>query len=417
MTDLPTSRWWRAPAVTLVAAALVAAAVTGGLVAPTVAGAGPATGSEPSIKVAGHVLVDGAGQTVRLLGVDASSTEYACVDGYAYSSEPRTAADADAIASWHADAVRVPLNEDCWLGINGMPAYGTAAGYRSAVVAWVDDLRRAGLYVVVDLHWSAPGALVADGQRPMPDAHSTAFWTSVAHTFRSDDGVLFDAFNEPYSPAADGDSTDAVSWSCWRNGGCRVPDAADGTAVDPSQTYTAVGMQALVDAIRSAGADQPILLGGLSYANDLSGWLAHEPTDPDHQLVASFHNYTGERCDDATCWNDTIAPLAAHVPVVTGEMGEGYDCTGHASVAPFDTTYMNWADRHGVGYLAWQWLVLASPTPSCASLPDDGAEQYSVISSYAGRALGPDGTALHTRLGRLAAGAGAAARGAGDPAG
>ena len=85
-------------------------------------------------------------------------------------------------------------------------------------------------------------------------------------------------------------------------------------------------MQAIVTAIRAIGATEPIMLGGLSYANDLSGWMANEPTDPDNQLAASFHNYYGETCDTTSCWNSTIAAVAAHVPVVTGEFDQGYDC-------------------------------------------------------------------------------------------
>src|ERR1700761_1514601 len=74
-----------------------------------------------AISVSGNHFVNGAGQTVRLLGVDHSSAEYACVDGYGYNDGDQDAADAAAVASWHANAVRVPLNEDCWLGINGQP--------------------------------------------------------------------------------------------------------------------------------------------------------------------------------------------------------------------------------------------------------------------------------------------------------
>jgi hypothetical protein len=44
-----------------------------------------------------------------------------------------------------------------------------------------------------------------------------------------------------------------------------------------------------------------------------------------------------------------IAPVAAKVPVVTGELGE-YDCT-----SSFIDSYMAWADAHGVSYLAWAW--------------------------------------------------------------
>ncbi len=55
----------------------------------------------------------------------------------------------------------------------------------------------------------------------------------------------------------------------------------------------------MVTAIRSTGATQPIMLGGLSYANDLSGWLANEPSDPlatspeGSQLIASSSQLRG----------------------------------------------------------------------------------------------------------------------------
>jgi endoglucanase len=34
-----------------------------------------------------------------------------------------------------------------------------------------------------------------------------------------------------------------------------------------------------------------ILLGGLAYSNDLTGWLAHRPTDPTGNLAAAVHVY------------------------------------------------------------------------------------------------------------------------------
>ena len=189
-----------------------AAAVTG----VTVATPGPgARAASLSIAVSGNHFVNGRGRTVAAPGVNVPSTEYACDQGWGYCLPAAHAATADAIAAWHANAVRVPLNEDCWLGINGQPPYGTAAGYHQAIETWVADLNAAGLYAVLDLHWSAPGTNVADGQRPMPDDHSAAFWTSVATTFAGNPAVLFDAFNEPYSPAANGNSSLAVSWSCW----------------------------------------------------------------------------------------------------------------------------------------------------------------------------------------------------------
>lgn len=358
--------------------------------------AAPATAA-PTPKVDGNRLVDTTtGSAFVPRGVNWPSFEYACHYGYAYANEagPATVGPTDEqarlIASWHANVVRVPLNQDCWLGDDGHPAGGlTADGYRNAVADWVSRLHAAGLAVILDLHWSGPDGVAADGQRMLADDRSPAFWTSVATRFRDDPSVLFDAFNEPFSQSFDDGTTVPLDWACWSNGGCPAPRQNDGAGAFDGQTFTTTGMRALVAAIRGAGAQQPILLGGLDYANDLRGWLAARPDDG--QLVASFHNYNGQRCQDQACWDAEIAPVAAQVPVVTGEFGET-DCKD-----THDRRYMDWADAHGVGYLAWQWVVLAPnerATPACASL--------TLINDVQGTPAAPNGTALHDHLAQLA---------------
>ena len=113
------------------------------------------------------------------------------------------AAGAALMASWHVNTVRIPLNQDCWLGEDGLPAFGHASGYRAAVRRWVSILHRAGLAVILDLHWSGPAGVVADGQRAMADDRSDDFWSSVARTFKKDRSMIFDVFNEPYSRYGD----------------------------------------------------------------------------------------------------------------------------------------------------------------------------------------------------------------------
>jgi endoglucanase len=302
-----------------------------GLVVPAGGGAAgsPPTAAMLSIAVVGNHLVDGTGKPIRLLGVNRSGTEYACSQGWGVFDGPSDDASIAAIASWKVNAVRVPLNEDCWLGINGVdPAY-SGSNYRSAISAYVGRLHAHGLYGILDLHVNAPGTSVASDQQVMPDAdHSPAFWSSVATAFRADPAVLFDLYNEPHD----------VSWACWRDG-C---DAGG---------WQAAGMQALVTAVRNAGATQPLMVGGLGWSNDLSGWLSYRPDDPQHSLVASFHLYNFTTCATASCWGATVAPVAAQVPVVTGEVGED-DCA-----TSFIDRYLPWADHAGVSYLAWTWDV------------------------------------------------------------
>src|SRR5919197_3801208 len=266
------------------------------------------------------------------------------------------------------------------------------AGYRQAVQDYVADLNAAGLYVILDLHWTAPETYVADGQRPMPDGHSVDFWSSVASVFKNNPAVVFDAFNEPYSPAAVNDPGYPVDWGCWKAGGCFLPSSKDSDPPNNDILYPAVGMQQLVNTIRATGATHPILLGGLSYANDLSGWLANKPADA--QLAASFHNYQGQQCSSQSCWDATIAPVAAQVPVVTGEFDEDV-----CQPTTFDEDYMSWADRHGIGYLAWGWWVL-----SAQEISDAGCSAYYLITDSSGKPAAPNGTALHDHLAALTTG-------------
>jgi endoglucanase len=328
-----------------------------------------------SVSVDGNHLVNADGQTVRLLGVDRSGTEYACEQGWGIFDGPSDAASVAAMAKWHVNAVRLPLNEGCWLdefttandpydmGRNPAPFEGSA--YRTAVGAYVTLLHKYGIAVIVTL----TGLDAPDGLDVPPMADSTysgEFWSSVATTFKSDPGVLFDLYNEPH----------AISWSCWLNG-CPVTTS--------SGSYQTVGMQALVTTIRAVGATQPIMLGGLDYSSDETSWLTYMPTDPDHSLVVSFHTYNTTNCNTSACWNATVAPLATDVPVVTGEFGE-YDCA-----TSYSDAYMKFADGLGISYLGWAWDAISSAPGGwdCAA--------PALIKNYKGKPS-PEGAALHAHL-------------------
>ena len=266
----------------------------------------------------------------------------------------------------------------------------------------------------------------------MPDMdHSPAFWTSVATAFKSNPAVVFDLFNEPYDPTdlrsgSDANTSDAVTWGCWESG--TKPDAVGGGAPpvpcytqaydadnNPTTRYQIVGMQTLLTDIRNVGATQPIIAGGLDYADDLGdtndangggqGWMQHAPDDPLNQEAASFHNYQGEGCDNQTCWDNTVKSVSAHVPVVTGEFAEdnylAAGCNASPGASTFDDRYMKWADTNGVSYLAWVWLVDDPPQQG-----DDACDRHGLLSSYNGTPVAPNGTAVHDHLTALATGKG-----------
>lgn len=313
--------------------------------------------SMSGLHVVSNTIQNGNGQVLFLHGVDRGQTEYECMDGTDVT--PRTQAVVNAIKSWNANIVRVPLNEDCWLGINTNSKNAAYMGvpYRRNILNWVNLLTSNNLVVIVDLHSNAPGATPSTNQLPMPDAdHAPAYWKSVAAVFKSNSSVIFDLFNEPLpyfdieNQYAKGSS--GTAWQCWLNGG----NICTG---DPKITYAAVGMQALVNAVRQTGARNVLMLGGLQYSNDLTQWLAHKPIDPQNNLVASWHVYAMNSCANQSCWDSKIAPVAAQVPLIAGEFGIGppaitrkTDCD-----APFLNSLWSFFDNHQLGYVVWKFNV------------------------------------------------------------
>jgi endoglucanase len=84
---------------------------------PAPASASTAVSSAPTPVVQGNKLIDSrTGAVFVPHGANWPSFEYACSQGWGYSQDGNTDAAAAAMATWHIDAVRIPLNENCWLG-------------------------------------------------------------------------------------------------------------------------------------------------------------------------------------------------------------------------------------------------------------------------------------------------------------
>jgi hypothetical protein len=327
--------------------------------------------SATGLHAVGNSIQNANGEAVIVHGVNRSGSEFACVGGYGFFDGPADQASLSAMLSWNINAVRVPLNEDCWLGINGVSAAYSGANYQQAIATYVALIIANGMYPIVDLHWNAPGTTLATGQQPMADAdHAPAFWTSVASTFGSNGSVILELYNEPWP---DNDQDTDAAWKCWRDGGnC------------PSVPFEVAGMQTLVDTVRATGATNLLLLGGVEYSNALSQWVAHKPSDPLDNLAAAWHVYDGNACSDPTCYDQIAGSVASNFPIIATEIGDD------ACDAAFMSTIMGWLDSHGQSYAAWTWNAWGT---ACGN--------YSLISDYSGTPNGAYGLAFQTHLSGL----------------
>ncbi len=241
------------------------------------------------LKVSGNKLVNSAGQTVWLQGVNVVRL------GWSPNGEGTTLwAVHCAIDDWHANIIRLPVMDTLWFGQgkNGSPANDPEA-YRKLVDDAVKLASVRGAYILLDLH-----------RYLTPDASCVAFWKDAAARYKNNPAVLFDLMNEPHD----------TTWDIWQKGGVVEIKQKDGT----TQTIQSVGMQALVDAVRGTGAKNIVVAGGLAYAYDLTGILKGYALNDKggNGIMYATHFYNWH-----TGWAAHFMDVAAKYPVLIGETG------------------------------------------------------------------------------------------------
>lgn len=337
-----------------------------------------------SVRVQGRHFIDAAGHPLRLRGVSYSGFESVAIQGW----NPKDPSGAQAgqpggpkwsaIRSWNANTVRLPLNEASWLGHDCVDTAGVTrkpdpgGNYRKAVQDQVAAATAAGLYVILDLHWSAPGDACPMLQTQMANRdHSLAFWTSVATQFKNNPAVLFELFNEPF---LNFDFTgDPWAYMMRGSGGAfsgYPATSGSGNWQDVKQAWAIASYQAMVNAVRATGARNVVLVGALQYCQDLSGWLEHRPTDPLSQMAAVWHPYPtfGKTWGTSAYAKPNYSPgiftdvkqiLAAGIPVIATETGDR-NVPGTIG-APLVAAITGWADQQEISVIGFTWNVWTEP--------------------------------------------------------
>ncbi len=330
------------------------------------------TPSSVPLHVAGNQLRDAANTPVVLRGVNIISLEWR-PDG----DNVLQAVDI-ALHDWHANLLRLPVNQDFWFGHDqawtGGESGDGGAAYRELVDQVINVARANNAYVLLDLHWSDMGNWgSSNGQHFLPDDNSTVFWQDAAPRYANDPAVLFDPYNEPHFAS---DQPSDADFALWRDGGW-VNETGEFFG-----WYHSPGMQGLIDTIRATGANNIVTPEGLNWGSNLTGVLTgYALSDPAGNLMYQSHLYPNKLADDGVA--SSVEAVARDYPIYVGEWGSGgtpgWDNPG---AAQSNRDMLAYLDSHpNFSWTAW------------ALTPDLGGE-YNLLTDWNGAATSSDYGAL-----------------------
>lgn len=209
------------------------------------------------------------------------------------------AAELAAIRAYDADTIRFQIGQPS-LDPNS-PLYD--ADYLTQVVTAIKQARQAGFVVMIMMQDESISGEPAE--HPLPTAETQSDWDLFTTAFGSDRGVVFELYNEPSLSASQ------ANWQLWLNGGLVT-----------GQTVPSIGMQALINHVRSKGAQNVFVLDGLGYASTLHG--VPVVTDPLNRLVYAVHPYQHGSADESQ-WDAEFGIPSASLPVWADEWSAATD--------------------------------------------------------------------------------------------
>jgi len=293
----------------------------------------------------GAQLVDANGHPFLLRGAQIESP-FNMIKGWESGKKPTdtiTSATLNAMGhDWHMNALRLPTSN--WI----YAKYTT--DYMNQLDQVVHEANAAGLYVVLDLHDNVKsGSPYKSKDSLIPKTEDVTYWKAIAAHYKSNPMVMYDVFNEPVEP----------SWDVWLHGGGKTSDGA-----------TIVGYQDLVNAIRSTGAQQLIVVEpgsaggkGNNGTNPITGaeeggWsnfpIDHAISDPN--ITYSLHVYQNI-VQSPAIQSAKWGPILNHYPIYYGEWafltnGTGKGALNHCQSLPNTAAQGNQVISNFLNYMA-----------------------------------------------------------------
>jgi endoglucanase len=222
----------------LASMALLAVGCGGGSASSTTQTTTTGGGSVKGVTISGNVLMkDGVQWTPKALQLNAFVASPSVAAGvYLQASQHFTLAELTALQTWGADTVRFQIGQP------EMDPQSTL--YTTAFVAQVQSAvaqaRSLGLNVILSVQDAA--ATGETSPASLPNAGTIRAWTTLSTVANGDQQILFELFSEPSLSAT------TANWTAWQS-----------------------AFQAVITAIRSAGATNVLLADGLQGGTTFAG--------------------------------------------------------------------------------------------------------------------------------------------------
>jgi hypothetical protein len=332
--------------------------------------------------VQGNQMIDGYGNPLVLRGAHIQSIldrykQYATTADRLAFNHLNSATFDVMVNNWHMNTVRIATSDYIW---QKWP-YGGPTAYIQTLQSIVAQANQAGLYVVLSMHEELSSGLPPSQKEPsgwtMPTPLAVNYWQAVASAFKHNPMVMFDLYNEPHVNNKAATSMTESDWTFWIKGGTITYTTPGGII----KTYTVVGMQTLVNAIRSQEANQIVIAqpAANSFLNFESDCPAATPPNPhcnflgdpanttSPNIIYSVHEYfvpASNTPRQPPFWDGKFGNLSKEVPIFIGEwefsinttyVARCEDVTGTRSLTADEATalvdsfllYMNGKDAQG----------------------------------------------------------------------
>ncbi len=196
-------------------------------------------------------------------------------------------AELTAVKAYGADTIRIQVSQ---AGLDPESSIYSAS-YIAELKTDLELIRSKGFNLIVSMQSESPSGIDQTG---MPTAATQRSWKSILPFLKDDTGIMLEVFNEPQEGAVAGYTGSTLNWTYW------------------SQAH-----QPLINAIRSMGAKNVLIVDGLYAATSFKG--APSLNDPAGQLAYGIHPYPSSDNANTTDLETNFGNYAKTHPMIATE--------------------------------------------------------------------------------------------------